>query len=291
MDNSAYTSLSSASLSTPVSTVVSGRITPVIYNVAVGTKSQVSALPNVVTSSTSPSPGNGSLKTATVSPSVTSALIQWLAGMQHSQQNKASSPSPGLPPGETTPGPLRPVINPPVTEITAKEFVNQKKLMNVNVKVLNSEKLKDCPVYVLRNVDEGKLSTRHELVKELQNQFGTMIPETTQLPIGYFKGSTKITIRADADIADVWEYIRKGCQVSLWCQGNNPAGESSESEDELPPKKRQKGTKKKLSALEEKSNRVERQIYTLKKRHGDEYNSIQYRLWAEMLDIGTHRYS
>ena len=74
MDNS--TSLSGASLSTPVSTAVSRRITPVIYKVAVGTKSIVSALPNVVTSSTSPSPDNGSLKTATVSPSVTSALIQ-----------------------------------------------------------------------------------------------------------------------------------------------------------------------------------------------------------------------
>ena len=85
--------------------------------------------------------------------------------MQHSQQNKASSPSPGLPPCEITPGPLRPVLNPPVTE----ESVNEKKLMNVNVKVLNSEKLKDCSIYVLNC----------ELVKELQNQFGTTITETT----------------------------------------------------------------------------------------------------------------
>ena len=77
-----------------------------------------------------------------------------------------------------------------------------------------------------------------------------------QLPIGYFKGTTKITIGVDADVVDVWEYIRKGCQVSLWCQCNNPS-ESSESDDEPPPKKRRKGAKKKLSALEKKSNRVE----------------------------------
>jgi len=63
------------------------------------------------------------------------------------------------------------------------------------------------------------------------------------------------------------------------------------NQDALPPTKRQKGTKKKLSALEEKSNQVERQINTLKQRHGDGYNSIRYHLWAEILDIGTHRYS
>jgi len=119
MDNLTFSG--SASSTTPgVSTAVSGHITPVIYNVAVGTKSNVSALPNVMTSSTSPCPDIGFFKTVTVSPSVTSALIQWLAGMQHCQQNKVSSPSPGLPPGETTPG-LQPALNPPVTETTVNE--------------------------------------------------------------------------------------------------------------------------------------------------------------------------
>ena len=66
---------------------------------------------------------------------------------------------------------------------------------------------------------------------------------------------------------------------------------SSESEKELPPKNRRKGAKKKLSSLEEKSNRVEGLIHTLKEKHGDEYTTIQYRLWAEMIDIGTHRYA
>ena len=77
----------------------------------------------------------------------------------------------------------------------------------------------------------------------------------------------------------------KGCQVSLWCQGNNPS-ESSESEDELQPKKRRKGAKKKLSTLEEKSDRLEGHINTLKHKHGDEYSMIQYRLWAELAHTG-----
>ena len=28
---------------------------------------------------------------------------------------------------------------------------------------------------------------------------------------------------------------------------------------------------------------------TLREKHGDHYTTIQYRLWAEMVDIGTHR--
>ena len=101
---------STSSSSTPVSTAVSGHITPVIYNVAVGMKSYVSTSPNMVpvlTISTSPCPDAGSVRTATVGPSATSALIQWLAKMQ---QNKASLPQDlplvNLSPIETTPYPL-----------------------------------------------------------------------------------------------------------------------------------------------------------------------------------------
>jgi len=75
-----------------------------------------------------------------------------------------------------------------MTETIVKESVNQKKLMNASVKVLNSEKFKDCPICVLRKT---KVSTQRKLIKELKNQFGTTIPETTRLTIDCFKGSTK----------------------------------------------------------------------------------------------------
>ena len=42
------------------------------------------------------------------------------------------------------------------------------------------------------------------------------------------------------------------------------------------------------SAAEEKAERVEEIKQDLKKTHGDEYSGIQYRLWAEMIAIGTH---
>ena len=103
------------------------------------------------------------------------------------------------------------------------------------------------------------------MIEEIQKQFGSaLILDTHQLPVGYFKGSTKITIRTDADVADIWMRVKKGEQITLWCQGNHPSDDSSDSDDELlPPRKKRKGIKKKLSALEEEANRVEQIIHTL----------------------------
>ena len=61
----------------------------------------------------------------------------------------------------------------------------------------------------------------------------------------------------------------------------------SDAEDSLKSTRRKK--KKKLSALEEKNARIEEFIVQLKDKHKDNFNRIQYRLWAEMLDVGTHR--
>lgn len=45
-----------------------------------------------------------------------------------------------------------------------------------------------------------------------------------------------------------------------------------------------------MSLLDEKNNRIEEIVLSLREKHGDKYNTIQYRLWAEMIDVGTHKY-
>ena len=50
-----------------------------------------------------------------------------------------------------------------------------------------------------------------------------------------------------------------------------------------------KKKKKKTSALQEKKSRIEEYIEQLKDKHQDKYSRIQYRLWAEMVDVGTHK--
>ena len=48
--------------------------------------------------------------------------------------------------------------------------------------------------------------------------------------------------------------------------------------------------KRKLSAPEEKSERVEKISASLRSKHADRFTTIQLRLWAEMVDVGTHRF-
>ena len=100
------------------------------------------------------------------------------------------------------------------------------------------------------------------------------------------KGSLRVSIRTLADMKDVWLQVSRGENVVLWCESIEDKGYDS---DEEPPKKRRK-KQKKLSALEEKNERIEDIIRDLRKKHSDLYTAIQYRLWAEMVDIGTHRY-
>ena len=56
----------------------------------------------------------------------------------------------------------------------------------------------------------------------------------------------------------------------------------SDSGDESPSK----SSKKTPSALESKTLRVDALANELKEKHG---NKIQYKLWAEALDVGRHK--
>ena len=100
------------------------------------------------------------------------------------------------------------------------------------------------------------------------------------------KGSLKVSIRTPADMKDVWLQVSKGENVVLWCEG---VGHNSSDSDVELPKKRQK-KREKMSALEEMNERIEDIVKSLHQKHNDHYTPIQYRLWAEMVEIGTHRY-
>ena len=159
--------------------------------------------------------------------------------------------------------------------------------VNINVKIFNAPKVKDCPVYVLRGLTEQLVATPKQLCEEIQKQFGCeVVPKSSEFPIGYMKGATKVHIRTAEDISDVWHFIKKGNQMLLWCQGNLQVISDSDSDDEA---KKPRTKKKKSSALVEKNNRIESVLRDLEEKHGSQYTKVQYRIWAEMVDIGTHR--
>ena len=41
--------------------------------------------------------------------------------------------------------------------------------------------------------------------------------------------------------------------------------------------------------MEEKNERIENNIASLREKHGDKYTMIQYRMWSEFIDNGKHR--
>ena len=101
------------------------------------------------------------------------------------------------------------------------------------------------------------------------------------------------------DVQDVWSFVRSNESVSLWCHGVSTSAakgkrrkdfssESDSDSDDSKYKKRCKKKKRKKSAFEEKVNRVEELVTKLRQKHGCRYNTIQYRIWAEVADVGSH---
>ena len=78
---------------------------------------------------------------------------------------------------------------------------------------------------------------------------------------------------------------------TLWCELAPPQDDyydGSESDPDYlspPPLKK----KKKVSAIDEKNQRIEDIMQSIQAKHGDKFTKIQYRLWAEMVDVGTHK--
>ena len=108
-------------------------------------------------------------------------------------------------------------------------------------------------MYVLREITESVVSTPQSLIEELQRQFRPqLVPTVHPFPVGYMKGSIKVSIRTPADVADIWTHLNRGDQIVLWCEGvchkTSHSAELSDSEsDKETSKKRKRSKKRKLS--------------------------------------------
>ena len=106
----------------------------------------------------------------------------------------------------------------------------------------------------------------------------------SEFTIGYIKSDCKLTICSSADIEEVWKVGTQGDNVTLWCYGPRHKNDSDENNsDEGITRSSSKKKYQKLSALEEKSKKVESTIPSLKEMHGNKFTTIRYRLWGEMI--------
>ena len=173
------------------------------------------------------------------------------------------------------------------------------KPMTLNVKVINPDKRSESQTFVLRSVSSG-VSTPTQLKEEILKQFGSeLVPDNLDFPVGYMKGGSKVWIRTASDVSDVWGFVRSNESVSLWCHGVSScaskskrrkdfSSDSDTDSDDPKDKKKRKKKKRKISAFEEKTNRIEELVTKLRQKHGSQYNTIQYRIWAEVADVGNH---
>ena len=259
--------------------------------------------------------------TASVPPTVLASVIQ-----SHSQNPRCAALQPltlsaiqalanshlsgGKP--STVARPVLPCLSTPTGE------GRQLPTVKLNVRVIKPDKKSQFETYVLRDLVANNISTPKHLKEEILKQFGSdIVSSKLEFPIGYIKNGCKVWIRTASDLQDVWTSIRNRVSVTLWCNGiNSPAinlsSSGNESEDDIPTKKRKKRKRvsviddsdsedepvskrakkkkrKRTSALEEKNERVEEIFTNLREKHSTQFTTIQYRLWAEMVDVGTHK--
>ena len=157
---------------------------------------------------------------------------------------------------------------------------------DVLVKVLSSVNKKDYKVYTLRGVRSDEVNSPEKLKEIILNQCGTdIVPPVEKMEIGYYSHSKKIWINNRLDLNDAWKIER----VTFWCHGASEASRKrdsksgSEDEQDAPGK-----SSRKMSRMEEKRATVEEYERQLKEKHGNDYTGFQYKLWAEMVAVGSH---
>ena len=142
------------------------------------------------------------------------------------------------------------------------------------------------------NIPIDQMDSLKSLREPILEQLGkNVVSFDLQFDVGYYSSTHKICFVNGDDIkTEIKHLFQRG--KTLWCDGKStkPSVASavcvdSDSDDEPPTKK----SKKTPSALESKTLRVDALANELKEKHGNKFNKIQYKLWAEASDVGRHK--
>ena len=146
--------------------------------------------------------------------------------------------------------------------------------------------------YAFRKFDPNGVKSVTDLSilkKEFESEIGTINSSCAE--IGYMRGGTKVSFRGREDLLQVLNNLREGSDLTLWISVTSRQAEDDESHDSDEDSIATKGKEKKRRRLDpnaSKDNRIHKLMQQLRDNHGNKYASVQYRLWAEMSDIGSH---
>ena len=97
---------------------------------------------------------------------------------------------------------------------------------------------------------------------------------------------------------EVWSSLSKGTKVTLWCDGLCGSASSSKSSRKRGEQQKQDDSEDEDSDAESSSKsrkktkneeEIQKLIEDLKSTHNDNYTTMQYRIWSEMIIGGLHK--
>ena len=168
----------------------------------------------------------------------------------------------------------------PVSSDWGKKYVYSLRVINPKRKSLFEMK---------KFTSESRFQFPGELRSHIKEEFTTVVPESDNFSLGYYqkgRGNSKIFLINENDMDTMYTQYAEAQEIQLWCDGRCDKLDNTDSVE--PPKKRsrQDTCNSKRSAIQEE---VEEIHLKLKEKHADKYTPAQLRLWANMLQIGTHK--
>lgn len=85
------------------------------------------------------------------------------------------------------------------------------------LKAFSKSSKKDPKTFTLRNVPTATINTCEQLKDEIRVQLQNDVVQ--EFDVGYFQGSTSVSIRTSHDLSEIWNDMSQGKKVSLWCDG------------------------------------------------------------------------
>lgn len=127
---------------------------------------------------------------------------------------------------------------------------------------------------------KGKFESISQLKAQLTTELRDELPRNESLDVGYFDGrqSLKMWLVSAKDLEGMYEKAKNSCEIFLWVQTCEDTDD--DSDDAEPSRKKRKQSKE--AKFEEIYSKLKSQ------QEGSTYTVPQLKLWARMIDCGTH---
>lgn len=153
------------------------------------------------------------------------------------------------------------------------------------VKVFNAVKRKK-PITRQLHDFHGRFATIAQLTRHVTKELKDALPKDCSVDVGYFEGrqSCKIWLVSEKDLQLMYQKsASKDGEISLWVQPREE--DDTDSDDPEPDRRRKKSSS---SKRQDKEEEVEKIYSDLEAKHSDSYSVPQLKLWARMIQCGTH---